>query len=1088
MILTIFIHFFILEKLNLTICLIIQKPLFLLSLKLPSNKTTILNQYTKLLIQIIVYNKQKVSNKLLTIAHSEIETDIWQKYGKSAKDALLYYITLEKVRTASKLCNIFVMCDFELDAEKDKANISPTSNLLVKTSQYLMGLIEIEQLLEILDQCNVQDESAYEYAIEMLTDNPDLYQSTDDNSVSKKLSNLKTHCFEILGKTENSNRKKSVLTTLLYLSFFQETVGEICQFLSTIMDKLNQEKDEMILDHLGEVISKMIQKVEKEHGLKFSVDSNLDSDLGDNIFKKIKEICFGKSKIQDQQAAILLSYHENLPSILSPDQAISLYNKYLYQVGYLEDISIKALSNYHKKTENVQTFEDKLVISIKLLTLPKNVGQANIVLFLRDLIEICESFGRQSDFFKFVEIAGRSKDKENQTLVDNPPIITDSESDLNFLAEIVLLSLDSTSFISSRAKKILKTCSNSTNIKKAVGQRSFLDSAINKLYSPNPRARYYSIEGIALHLEKISNQALSDNKFVFDTNHNSNFIEIEMVPILWEKLLYVSDDIQDKPKLAAIKQCSDSSFLDKITQKLANESILNHYNQAEVCQTTLTTIIDKLIKTIEITKSNLTRNLSINVINSIAKKCKNALRPSKNNGYNHAIKLVKLFIEAASGLESEKIQQISAQVEMYGNESLKNQLHELKISTFFESNAYESMIICIEVCDDITSMIEINKELISIMKSGIGSTTKCIAIHSVIDVVKVIEANFEKFQQQWKDSKDQEKQFILDQASSTTKVDDTTSSKKVKSPKKSKKSKSSDEMPYFNGKFMAALFSCLNDNNEAIYRRAISSIVYLLKSKATKKSTVDNVCNRIVTEYFAAKNNINHSNQLQLAKLCLALPQNILTGKPLGLSFLAKHQYIKDDVIGDELAGMQNLIKIWTKVFEENTASKLTAIRTNLNEIIELCGEALEQQCWTTKACGAKTLHSLIEELSVDSCNDIFTEEVEEKIENLLVKSIKTIFWDGKRFACAALLELCVYHQNHNKNDKNNEKIEKHLRTILSQLKSQTADSTHLKAISSLTIGLILPKFYSNFSNELKKDFRSWIVNHEDLKEVIERY
>ena len=102
-----------------------------------------------------------------------------------------------------------------------------------------------------------------------------------------------------------------------------------------------------------------------------------------------------------------------------------------------------------------------------------------------------------------------------------------------------------------------------------------------------------------------------------------------------------------------------------------------------------------------------------------------------------------------------------------------------------------------------------------------------------------------------------------------------------------------------------------------------------------------------------------------------------------------------------------------------------------------------------------------------------------------MVKSIKTIFWDGKRFACAALLELCVYYQKHNKNK---EKIEKHLRTILSQLKSQTADSTHLKAISSLTIGLILPKFYSNFSDELKKDFRSWIVDHEDLKEVIERY
>ena len=570
---------------------------------------------------------------------------------------------------------------------------------------------------------------------------------------------------------------------------------------------------------------------------------------------------------------------------------------------------------------------------------------------------------------------------------------------------------------------------------------------------------------LPFHLEKMLQKSSTQSKFLF----SQNLLDFSTLPTIWAKTLKVSDDVQDKPRLAAIKLCKENSFLDKATQILINEIVLNHYGFSEKCNEILEKILSNLVYTIEVTRSSLTRHLSMSTICNISKreKIRKALKP-------HGLKLIKLFIESASGLESQKIQQISAQVEIHGSESLKNQLNEMKVVIFFESDVYSTMVSCVELCDEVPLMTELTKDLISIIKSGIGISTKCVAIMAVIDVVKVVEKNFDKW------TKEQSQRPPSATATSrTASIPASSSPPKNKKGKKSSKSTDDESLPYFNGKFMAALFTCLTDPAEAIYRRTISSIVYILKSKATKASTIQNVTSRIVTEYFNKKS--QSTNQKQLAKLCLSLPQDILTGRPLSLSYLAKNQEVDSELVGDELKEIINLIGIWEKVWEENTPSEETALRVNLSFIIELCKESVEHETWSTKICGCKTLHNLIESGILDFTDDSENGDQSniETIKEVLISSIKRQFWKGKKYAIAGLLELNVKSGKYDEAD---------IRLISSQINSSTADSDHILSVKKLVKSVVMPKFYGKFSKELREDFVKWAKGDEEILELIERY
>ena len=118
-----------------------------------------------------------------------------------------------------------------------------------------------------------------------------------------------------------------------------------------------------------------------------------------------------------------------------------------------------------------------------------------------------------------------------------------------------------------------------------------------------------------------------------------------------------------------------SSPLDKITQLIANESVTDHYKLKSECELSLSELLKKLVFTLQTTKSGLTRSVCLMSMHSISQKNPNSLK-------NHAVDLVKLLLESASGLESTKIQQISAQIEQFGSGELQNQLNEIKISSF----------------------------------------------------------------------------------------------------------------------------------------------------------------------------------------------------------------------------------------------------------------------------------------------------------------------------------------------------------------------------------------------------------------------
>lgn len=932
-----------------------------------------LKKFSELLVQIIINSKAKVTDELLMIAHEEIDAGTWQKIGAPAKSALLNLINLEKVSISSKLANVFILAGFTAE-ESDK--ISPTAELLLSSANFISAKISAQELVNLLaNGSETVDQEAVVHVLEQI-----LSMNVGVGDFGK-LELVKDRLFVAHEKCQSGSRKKVLLSGLINLGLIDRDLVEKSEakVFDKLLDKLATEADLNILTHFGEQLESSLKHV------------GLDSQR--IIYEKIREVCYGKSKIREKQAMIWLSFCDFLPNILSPVQAITLYTKFLYQDGVLEERAILALTAF----ESMQ-FKEQLMSQLRCMTLPKESAQASIVLFLRDIIGFCESSDCITDFLNILK-SSRVDSKKTEYQLPN-----------QIIGKMILLTLDSTQNVSSRAKRIMKNCTEKETVDKIVLDQAFLDEALERIWSSDSRHRYYCVEGVYLHLDRKMAKASRESTTVI------KLIKIAQIAKIWEYVLKITDDIQDKPRLAAIRLVkAGGSPLDKITQLIANETVTNHYGLKEQSETCLSELLKKLVFTLQTTKSGLTRSVCLMSMHSISQKNPSSLKL-------HAIELIKLLLESASGLESPKIQQISAQVEQFGTGELQNQLNEIKISSFYDSEMNEMLDACINLCDDESYMTPLQKDIVGIISSGIGVTTKCMAILSIPKLVPVIE------------------KIGLDK-----------------------------NIPYYNGKFMAAMFKSLEDSQEAIYRRVIGSIVSVLRSSATKQSTVENVTQKIVKNYFEEKKS---SNGPQLAKLCLALPQNILTGKPLSLCFLAQHAVCGED---EDLDAHRALVKLWTSAWKDNTPSELTALKTNRTFIIELCEEALTGEKWSMKQIGAKSLHTLIESLAED-CS---FEDVAEKVKQVLIKSIKGTFWKGKKYSCAALIEMMV----------RNEKLyycEESLKLVGAQLCSISADSDHKEGVKILVKKVIVAKFWGKMSSELRKQFSKFAEDDSDMVEFFD--
>lgn len=209
------------------------------------------------------------------------------------------------------------------------------------------------------------------------------------------------------------------------------------------------------------------------------------------------------------------------------------------------------------------------------------------------------------------------------------------------------------------------------------------------------------------------------------------------------------------------------------------------------------------------------------------------------------------------------------------------------------------------------------------------------------------------------------------------------------------------------------------------------------------------------------------------------MPQNILKGKPLSLAFLASNQqenFLKnEELYAEDLENQKNLVRIWRQVWSENTPSEMTAIKENLNSILELSSEAISHESWDMKITGNKCLIKLLNKIN---STELFTPQVDQKIEEILLTTIKKPFYKGKKFALQALLVLNQTRKTANLDQ---------LKLICSQLQSTAADADHIKFVKGLVLGQILPQFYKDFSTELKNEIYKFGKGIEDVTEYMDR-
>ncbi|XP_076224219.1 proteasome adapter and scaffold protein ECM29 isoform X2 [Nomia melanderi] len=195
------------------------------------------------------------------------------------------------------------------------------------------------------------------------------------------------------------------------------------------------------------------------------------------------------------------------------------------------------------------------------------------------------------------------------------------------------------------------------------------------------------------------------------------------------------------------------------------------------------------------------------------------------------------------------------------------------------------------------------------------------------------------------------------------------------------------------GKLLSALMNGLLDRNSVVRKNNAIAIGHVVGS--AKESSLDKLFKTLNTWYTEKDDSIkiaigqtlqatNNYNQEVLKKY-----SNIV----IPLTFFAMHMQKTQE--------NENMVDLWTDLWNEITPGTETGIKQNLETITELLHSSLESSSWTAKIQAANAIHTLAQKLGTD---------IDPAARNILLKvltdGLRGRTWDGKERVLNALATL----------------------------------------------------------------------------------
>ncbi|XP_029040341.2 proteasome adapter and scaffold protein ECM29 isoform X1 [Osmia bicornis bicornis] len=201
------------------------------------------------------------------------------------------------------------------------------------------------------------------------------------------------------------------------------------------------------------------------------------------------------------------------------------------------------------------------------------------------------------------------------------------------------------------------------------------------------------------------------------------------------------------------------------------------------------------------------------------------------------------------------------------------------------------------------------------------------------------------------------------------------------------------EMQPYTGKVLSTLMNGLLDRNSVVRKNNATAIGHIVGS--AKESSLDKLFKTLNTWYIERDDSvklgigqtlqaINNYNQETLRNY-----SNIV----IPLTFFAMH--------GQKTQENENLIDLWTDVWNEITPGTEAGIRQNVESITNILRSSLESASWHTKAQAANAVNTLAQKLG----NDIDA-NVRNTLLKVLIDGLRGRTWDGKERLLSALATL----------------------------------------------------------------------------------
>ncbi|XP_076278491.1 proteasome adapter and scaffold protein ECM29 [Lasioglossum baleicum] len=201
------------------------------------------------------------------------------------------------------------------------------------------------------------------------------------------------------------------------------------------------------------------------------------------------------------------------------------------------------------------------------------------------------------------------------------------------------------------------------------------------------------------------------------------------------------------------------------------------------------------------------------------------------------------------------------------------------------------------------------------------------------------------------------------------------------------------ELQPYAGKVLSALLNGLSDRNSIVRKNNAIAIGHIVVS--VKESSLDKLFKTLYTWYIEKDDStkisvgqtlqaINNYNQDVLKKY-----SNIV----MPLTFFAMHMQKTQE--------NENMVNLWTDLWNEITPGTEAGIMQNLETITELLQSSLESQSWTAKAQAANAVDTLAQKLG-----NRLDPTVRNTLLKVLTDGLRGRTWDGKERVLNALATL----------------------------------------------------------------------------------